>query len=167
MPQIGLSAELTAAQVWAAATRALTNPSGVWSDASRTLTAFAAQDLFVYPAKDDTYAVTSPVSSASADTYGSWLQAIADVGVGRVLLHLLIANNNSLLAGQVANIQVGVGSAGNEAAVETVNIPGNTNVSVIMVPVFCVLSDNARVSLRVKNTTAAALTWRVCLMTVA
>jgi hypothetical protein len=57
----------------------------VWSNATRTLSAFAAQDLFVYPAKDSWYTLIA-VTSGGVDTAGSWAQFSADIGAGKVLV---------------------------------------------------------------------------------
>ena len=166
MPQIGLPAELTAAQVWAAATRALTDYASVWTQTTRTLSAFAAQDLFVFPAKDDIYVVATAAASASADTYGSWVQLSADIGAGRVCTHVIVHVPSGLTVGNVVNIQIGEGGSGNEAAVETINIPG-TGTAIVVVPLHRALTDGARISVRAKNSLASAINYRVCLICVA
>ena len=152
MPQIGLGTELTAALVWAAATR--------------TLSAFAAQDLFLLPAKDDIYVTASPISSASADTYGSWVQLSANIGAGRVLVGIVVFSVTTLTAGGNLDLQIGEGASSSEAAVETVNLPGTGTNYTVFIPLWRALTDSARISVRAKDSIASAITYRVAIITV-
>jgi len=144
MPKFGTDIAPTAAEIWAAATR--------------TLTDFSAEEIFDLPIFDDTYAQVSPTSSATADTYGSWAQFSADIGVGKRLLFVVIRNDNdtTIINGE---LEIGEGASGSEAAVARVlyTIGGWAQ---LVFPVWKSLTDNARIACRCKDNEAEAI--RLC-----
>lgn len=153
----------TASAVWTEASRTLTNPSGVWSDATRVLTAFAAQDLFIYPAKDTGYNSGLAASSATADAFGAWVQLVADVGVGRVLMGLVIKPAPGAAENLRAEVEIGEGGAGSEARIDSVAFPYSVagQVAPFYVPFLRSLTNNARLTARVRNQEAVAQNFNV------
>ncbi len=130
----------------------------VWAAATRTLTAFAAEEIFDLPAIDDAYPKVLALSSAVVDTFGSWVEISADVGTGKRLVALSISPWTGLSEAQSADIEIGEGAAGSEAAITHVPIPSGSSISTSRVPVYLwrALTDNARLSVRVKDEDAAA-----------
>lgn len=135
----------------------------VWTAATRTLTAFAAQDLFLYPLYDSIYPVTSPASGAAADTFGAWVQISADVGVGRVLRGITFAKRTATAINS-AEVEIGTGAAGVEVAVARATVADAGGATVFIygyIPFDRALADNVRLSVRVRDNNAAALTYGV------
>jgi len=145
--------ELLPAAVWAAATRTLTNPSGVFSDATRTLTDLSLEEVADLPAIDDNYPNASATSAAASNTYGSWVELVANVGAGKRLLFVVIRN---VSLGD-AEVEIGEGGAGAEAAITRVLLRGEGGVF----PLFRALTDNARLSARAKDTNSSALGYQI------
>lgn len=162
MPRFG---EMQAADPWSAATRTLTNPSGVFSDATRTLTDISAEEIFDLPIADDTYAVTpNPSSGAAAGTYGAWTLATADVGAGKRLLWIALIPIHS--AQLTFEVELGEGAAGSEAAVArvisvigTISAVGHRPTQIFYL--WKSLSNNARLSVRVKDEEVLALQYAI------
>lgn len=156
-----------ATAIWAAATRTLSAfdaaalgvPADVWAAAARTLTAFDARALFDLPLAPSYYPVTIPTASATANTFGSWVQISADVGADRRLIgaHMVLA------ASQPASVEVefGEGASAAEAAVARATFRHQLSSDVgmipgVYIPLWVALTDNARLSVRVRCSFAAA-----------
>jgi len=142
-------------------------PADVWAAATRTLSAFAAEELFVYPAYDSIYGGVSPASSASADTFGSWLELVADVGVGRVLANVHVFVGGGLSAGSNLIMEFGEGAAGAEVAIDSLAFEGVGVNHSFGTPLYRALTDNARLSVRVKDGVASSVTYRAAVQLVA
>ena len=180
----------TAADIWDAAVRTLTDLDGddytaaraalidnldaaisgvtgddaaaIWANANRLLSDISAEEIFDLPIFDSTYALASPASSGTADTFGSWVQISADVGVGRRLLYVVIGVLNSLGGSNHGEMEFGEGGAGSEAAVTRAQFLGvQTDHQQIVVPLWRALTDNARLSVRARDSVASAYTFRV------
>lgn len=137
--------------------------SEVWAAATRTLTAFNAQSLFDLPALQSVYPAEDITSSAVADAFGDWVQISADIGASRRLVHLIVAQGSSDSIFSI-EVEVGEGGAGNEAAVARIQLVtiAATNVgqlSVWVIPLWKSLTDNARISVRVRDDRAYARTY--------
>ena len=137
--------EITATQVWAAATR--------------TLTDLDLHDLVSYPVPASGYPTTTITTSASADTFGSWTQLVADVGTGKQLRGVMVSVAHGF---QVAGeIEVGVGGAGAEAVIYRFAARNYMRTDVgwfvpLWVPVEVLMANNARLSARARSAQAAA-----------
>ena len=135
-------------------------PADVWAASSRTLSAFAAQDLFDLPIIDAQYPGTTVSASASANTFGSWAELVANVGAGKRLIGVVI------LADVAASttyweMEFGEGAAGAEAAVARVEgamqeLSGVGRTPAVVFWLWKSLTSNARLSARVKANRAAA-----------
>ncbi len=141
MPKFG---ELQASEPWAAATR--------------TLTDFSAEQVFDLPALD-AWAPSSQgfvVSGAGADLFGAWAQLVANVGVGKRLIE--IAARTSVVC--AAEIQVGDGGAGNEVTIGRQQGVWAAN-SVLRMQFWLTLTNNSRLSFRVRTSEAVAVEFYV------
>ena len=139
-----------------------------WSSTTRTLTAFNAQSLFDLPIMDANYPGVTPSSSASADTYGSWLEVVANVGNSKRLLFAYILPRH-IDANYAFEIEFGEGASGSEAAVARINGRGNM-VSLVswvpgqLYPIWKSLTNGARLSVRAKDNLATARDVNVSVM---
>ena len=132
----------------------------VWAASSRTLSAFAAADLFDLPAVDSQYPGGTVNQSASANTFGSWTQLVANVGAGKRLIGVVVAPDVAATT-TPWEMEFGEGAAGAEAAVARVGgiTQEVSNVGRTPVLVFWLwksLTSGARLSARVKSSQAAA-----------
>ena len=168
--------ELSAEAVWAAATRTLTAApdmstaqlAAIWAAATRTLTDFSAEEIFDLPIFDSVYGIVLPASSATADQFGSWVQISADVGTGKRLLYIaVISESPTTSVGW--ELEIGEGGSGSEAAVARIEgvayhastvgwVPG------YLYPVFKSLTDNARLTVRVRDNKSVAYQYDVQVM---
>jgi len=163
VPRFG---ELQPTDVWSAASRTLTDYSGVWTVASRTLTDFSAEEIFDLPRFDDLYGATAPTSSATANAFGAWTEMIANVGTGKRLLYLALTPDDAGTGSINYQIEVGEGTAGNEVAVARYQGRVRRGASddergERIIPLWKSLTDNARISVRLKDSEAAARIYRV------
>lgn len=139
-------------------------PAEIWAASARTLTDFSAEELFDLPSYTSGYPATALTSSATAHTFGAWVEIAADVGVGKRLIGIVVAFTDTNASAW--EIELGEGGGGSEAAVALMSgtfvfasavgeQPG------IFYPIWKSLSDNARLSARVKDTEAAGRGFRV------
>mgnify|MGYP001574719651 CR=1 FL=1 len=140
----------------------------VWAASARTLTAFAAEELFDIPIFDSLYTLVTISSGAVANAFGSWVQISANIGSGKRLIGLMV--NPRTPATQVMfEVEAGEGAAAAEAAVARV-LGLNHQVTLVgfiqgmYFPVWKSLSDNARISCRVRDNVASAYEYEVVLM---
>lgn len=147
----------TAANVWAAVTRTLTNPSGVWSDVTRVLTAFAFRSLLNMglPASRGAPSAqqTGPASSVTIDAFGAWVQVTANVGTGVWLAGVTIRTPGE--NGTHVEIEIGEGAAAAEAAVGRFSLTDSAT-STLWYPLWLQLTNNARLSARARSSSGAA-----------
>lgn len=137
------------------------NPADVWAETPRTLTDISVEEIVDLPSLDDTYALARPASSGSADTFGAWVEIVADVGTGKRLLDVRIVSTAGLTNGDKAQIQLGEGPGASEAAITMFDLPGfGINIS-FSVSLFRALTDNARLSVRAKDSVAGAVTYPI------
>lgn len=120
----------------------------VWEAAARTLTDFSAEELFDLPILDAF--VPSGMgfiqSSGTADAFGSWVELVADVGVGKRLIALTIRMG----ASTTVEIEVGEGVSGSEVAIARHAGAFNEAAGFIL-PFWKSLTDNARLALRTRD----------------
>ena len=134
----------------------------VWAQAARALSDISAEEIFDLPILDSVYVLAAPAAGGVADTFGSWVQISADVGVGRRLLYVVIGVLNSLGGSNHGEMEFGEGGAGSEAAVTRAQFLGvQTDHQQIVVPLWRALTDNARLSVRARDSEAATNTYRV------
>ena len=172
-----------AANVWAAATRELTDLDGddytaaraalldrldaamttrsshsaadVWTAATRLLTQVDLEEVFDLPVFDSTYAATQTIASGAADTFGAWTQLIADVGAGRRLC-LAVFNSNAADT-NYEEVEFGEGAAPASAIARFV-IPHSAvanTATVAIVPLWAPLADNVELRARCRDNAAA------------
>ena len=149
MPRMG---ELTAAQVWAATTR--------------TLSAFNYKSLVDRGGGATLYPGVLATSSATPNTFGSWVQVSADIGTGKVLRGLSWVMNS--VSGGDREIEVGEGASGSEAAVERVGVAFDWDSAAGYrqsgyIPLWKKLTDSARIAVRVRVSEAVAVGLRITL----
>jgi len=109
---------------------------------------------------DSTYTTTiiAPVSSATVDTFGSWLLYSADIGTGKKLLGIYIQNGGGALAAlNNFEMEIGEGAVASESAVSRIGGWGQTSEKgYVFTPLNRTLTDNARISLRVRDSESGA-----------
>ena len=134
-------------------------PADVWAAATRTLTDISIEDIFDLPDLTTLYPAVTVPASAVANSFGAWTTLVADVGTGKRLLYVIITPD----VGVTLNweIELGVGAAPNESRITRYAAAwqadsGAGKSSVQIVPVFRVLADNARLSARARNSVATA-----------
>ncbi len=139
----------------------------VWAAAARTLTDFSAEEIFDLPIMDSIYPGVALTSSASANTFGSWVEISADIGVGKRLIAVSVVFTDT--NGTVFEIEIGEGANPNEAAVARVegsmymgSAAGFENPAVFYL--WKSLTDNARITARVKDGEAAGRVFWVAAM---
>lgn len=151
MPKFGTDIAPTAAEVWEAT--------------ARTLTDISIEEIFDLPELTTRYPRTSVNTSGTANTFGAWGQISADVGTGKRLLGCLIG-----MASGVANvsleIEFGVGASGSEVAITRLTLPHYTSTYSIQgwIPLYRAITDGARLSVRAKDTASATLAVGVAVM---
>lgn len=148
MPKIGTDIAPTAAEVWAAS--------------ARTLTDISAEEIFDLPISDDLYANTNVNSASPADTYGSWSEISPDIGVGKRLLWLSIRNNSNETLDN-CEIEIGEGASGSEVAVARI-IASFSSWSSASFMVWKALTNNARISVRIKDEEESATNMKISVM---
>ncbi len=117
---------------------------------------------------DSTYTTTiiAPASSATIDTFGSWLQYSADIGTGKKLLGIYIQRGGATLA--VLNnfeMEIGEGAVSSEVAVSRVGGWGQTaDNGYVFTPLNRTLTNNARISLRVRDSESAVNNFAVYIL---
>ena len=133
--------------------------SAVWAQAARTLTDLSAEEIFDLPIFDSTYDPPSVSSDGVADTFGAWVELVADVGTGRRLLYAVVAGEQA----NSVEIEFGEGAGGSEVAVARCQlltaVIGVTQSRVL--PLWRSLTDNARLSAHVQDSTAGVIAYRV------
>ncbi len=139
-------------------------PADVWAAVARTLTAFDARTLFDLPLMPSYYPAAISTQSATADTFGSWVQISANVGSNRRLVGALVSMEGN--QPRTIEVELGEGAAASEVAVARFSIPFRLTSDVayppvVVVPFWKSLSNNARLSVRSRSSFAAAFTVNV------
>jgi len=138
-------------------------PQGSGSEGSQTGAGDIPDVLY-----DSTYTTTiiAPASPATVDTFGSWVEYSADIGTGKKLLGIYIQSGPATLA--AANnfeLEIGEGAVASEAAVARVGGWGQTaEKGHVFTPLNRTLTNNARISLRVRDSEAAANNFTVYIL---
>ncbi len=132
--------------------------TAIWAEPARTLTDFSAEKLFDLPELTSPYPYTTLTSSVSANVFGSWVEIIADVGVGKRLIAATWSTD--LNANQANQVEFGEGASGSEIAITRATKPFIVVGTGAIYPIWShdfwrSLTDNARLSVRVKDDLAA------------
>lgn len=98
-------------------------------------------------------------SGAGGDVFGAWVQLVADVGVNKKLVGLAV--NYLSTAQQNAELEVGEGEAGSEAAVARHMLAAENRTVAYVVYVNKRLTNNARLSVRLRDEGALVYSWKV------
>ena len=177
MPRVG---QLSATDVWAAVTRTLSALTGqprtdlvgsdaaLWSAVTRTLTKISLEDDIDQALPASNYKLDPAMSnSATGDTFGSWVQAVANVGSGKRLLwvYLTLASD----VGGQGELEAGEGGSGSEAAIFRAPFHIRQSSAVgympeIWIPMFVALSASARLSFRVRDNVGSAKNYGLAIM---
>ncbi|MEM2591603.1 MAG: hypothetical protein QXI60_03360 [Thermofilaceae archaeon] len=101
---------------------------------------------------DSTYPCVDVRAGSTVDTFGSWAELVASVGVGRVLYAVVCAGNPDH---SDAELELGVGAAGSESTIlryviPNLNIGATASASWLLIPVGYVLPNNARLAARLR-----------------
>lgn len=149
-------------------TAALATALGAYTAAKAAYLDAAITDLSarVLPEIDDTYNIQTINSSATKDVYGDWEELIANVGAGKTLLYIIVSQSTSLSSGKLYEVEAGEGAGGSEAAITRVFGVGTGSIEKTVYPVFRALSDNARLSVRVRDELTATPSYMVTVMIV-
>lgn len=132
----------------------------VWAAAARTLTDISAEEIFDLPVADDHYMAIQPLSSATADTFGSSVQISADVGAGKRLLHMTIIQNGNVWLDKIqVEFRDAADGAGN--LVGLAHFGNMVNQSAYTLPLFLALADNSALHARVKDNETSANTFDI------
>ena len=140
----------------------------VWAAASRTLSAFAAEELFDLPIMDSVYPGATIAASAVANTFGSWVELSANIGSGKRLIGVIVFTT-TIAPGVYWEVEFGEGAAAAEAAIA--RIEGSSYrashagyMPMVYYPLWKALSTNARLSARVRNSEAVANGFQVSVL---
>ena len=136
-------------------------PTDVWAASARTLTDFSAEDIFDLPSLDNTYNYAVPATSVSADTFGAWAEIVANVGVGKRLIAVVV-RNDAAVSPAIIQFEIGEGAAAAEAAITRFTaVLGAAASASHVVYLWRSLTDNARLSVRAKCSDGASRTFVV------
>ena len=118
-----------------------------------------------YPIFDSIYPNTTATTSATANTFGAWVQISADIGTNKKLYYVVVGTLNATSSDRSIEFEIGEGAGGSEVAVARggLLIAAVNAVSMgympIVVSIHVNLTNNARLSVRAKNSVAAANTY--------
>jgi len=110
-----------------------------------------------------TYVFSSAIS-AGVNAFGSWVQILADVGTGKKLVGINVVVRSAMAETNIAEIEVGEGAAASEVAVSRINTLGTGVIHWIFIPLNRTLTNNARISVRVRDNIGAAIVYRIMIM---
>ncbi len=101
-----------------------------------------------------------PASSSSANTFGGWVQFSADIGTSKAIYGLITQCTDDLLGGEGQVIEISEGASSSEVTILRFNFPNKkgTITDQQHASIYKILTDNARISIRVKDTEASAKT---------
>ncbi len=112
---------------------------------------------------DSIYNSANCQSSGSIDTFGSWVECSADIGTGKVLQGVILSIESGLVQTTEAELEIGEGASASEVAKERIQIIGNATNHSLFIPLNRVLTANARISVRTRDSLASAKTLGVVL----
>jgi len=133
----------------------------VWAAGTRTLTDLSAEEIFDLPALD-AFAPSGQgyvESAAPADQFGAWVELVADVGAGKRLIELSVRPDSST----AAEIEIGEGASGSEVAIarsQAMTQAGHTQ----RIQFWKSLTDNARLAARARDAEATAKAYYMMLV---
>ena len=123
----------------------------IWAAATRVLTDISMEDVMDTPGFDSGYQ-NANLTGGAADVFGVWAQISANVGTSKRLLYVVASPAAAWVAGEV---EIGEGGVGAEARITGFGIPSRTS-SITVIPVFKSLTNNARLSARLRESGGAA-----------
>ncbi len=118
----------------------------------------ASDDTIIGPEDllhDSVYPNVSASTSASANTFGSWVEISSDIGTGKRMTGILIGITNNFPASQVVEVEISEGASSSEVAVDRVQLNGTAKHDLLFIPLNRFLTDNARIAVRVRGAEAA------------
>ncbi len=105
----------------------------------------------------------SILSSASANTFGAWQVINSDIGVGKVLKGILLTVESGLTAFAGCQLEIAEGATSSEVMKLRCVVLGTAQNYSIWIPFGYRFTDNANISVRVKDSVASALNVNVVL----
>lgn len=144
-------------------------PADVWAASARTLTDISAEEIFDLPDLDSGYATVQPTSGAGVDLFGAWVEISADIGAGKRIIGATV-----MCLGAVSplyELEFGEGAAGAEARITRVaaRVTWQTSFTgpnqLLHVPLWRSLTNNARLSCRVRDNDAGAVSYQLTVLT--
>jgi len=132
----------------------------VWEATARTLTDFSAEEIFDIPLVDDEYASLIPISSATANTFGSSVEISSDVGEGKRLLYVTFTEVGGA---EMENLMLEFGDAADGAGnvVARLHSPNCGITGGYVIPLFKSLADNSALHVRVKDEQSWAISYGI------
>jgi len=108
----------------------------------------------------------SVTSSASADTFGSWVEISGDIGTSKTLFGMSVNLNENIIAADSVEFEVGEGASSSEARVLGRTFMGSTDTgdtAFYAINVNLALTDNARITVRARDDDASTRQHRILL----
>jgi len=123
--------------------------------------AFASAGLISIPdvLYDSIYFIANPISSATADTFGAYVELIANAGTGKKILGVLLVHQGSIGGSNpLVEIEIATGAAASEVAVCRFAFPSTSSNEYPQHNVLLnrTIADNSRVSVRCRDIEAVA-----------
>ncbi len=100
--------------------------------------------------------MVSPAASSSADTFGTWVQFSADIGTGKALYGISTNPDNTSQGGKGTVIEIAEGASSSEVVIIRLNLADFKNSTTDPIPLYKVLTNNARIAIRAKDGEAVA-----------
>lgn len=154
-------AGLAASAVWEES-RAGSQPAGSFGEFADVAVSSRAPRLAVVP--PTAYRAVELTSSATVDAFGSWVQITANIGTSRTLLsaHVRVLPQSD----SEYEVEIGEGAAGSEAAVWRLTGSFRFDSAAgrqdgVAFPASRTLTDNARLSARVRDSLSTGQNYRV------
>jgi hypothetical protein len=117
-----------------------------------------ARDFTIPAISTMSYGSVSVSSSGSADTFGSWTELVADVGSDKTLIRMTWVDRTDVEIKYI--IEIGEGASTAEAAI-TSHSGYKVGRGEMVVDFWIKLTDDARLSARVKDNAGAAHDFRI------
>ncbi len=103
------------------------------------------------------------IVSAGTNTFGAWVEYSPDIGTGKKLIGFVYIPA-ALVLGTSVEIEIGEGAAASEVAICRINSVGGLEETRTLFPLNRTITNNARVSLRVRDNIGAAKSYPVVIL---
>jgi len=106
---------------------------------------------------------TLTIASAGTNAFGAWVEYSADIGTGKKLVGFIFIPTADAL-GRSIEIEIGEGAVSSEVAISRINSVGGLKETRTHFPLNRTITNNARVSLRVRDNIGQALSYHVVIL---